>query len=143
MSGIWPVWRIRARSPLTFASVEVVEQQPNRVITFCTAMLGSLGIAAAAFGAHGLEKVTDEPGVRLWAIAASIQLVTAPVLLALSNRRDIRPLASQLLLLGVLIFSGTLYALALGSPRVLGAITPLGGLCLIAGWILVGLPKKE
>lgn len=106
-------------------------------------MLGSLGIAAAAFGAHGLEKVTDGAGVRLWAIAAAIQLVTAPVLLVLSNRRDIRPLAAPLLILGVLIFSGTLYAMALGAPRVLGAVTPLGGLCLIAGWILVGIPKKE
>jgi uncharacterized membrane protein YgdD (TMEM256/DUF423 family) len=120
-----------------------VEQQPNRVITSCAATLGSLGIAAAAFGAHGLEKVTDEAGVRLWAIAAAIQLVTAPVLLAMSSRGDIRPLASHLLTWGVLIFSGTLYAMALGGPRVLGAITPLGGLCLIAGWILVGIPRKD
>lgn len=120
-----------------------MREQPNRGLTSCAAALGSLGIAAAAFGAHGLEKVTDGAGLRLWAIAAAIQLVTAPVLLALSQREDVRLLASFFLILGVVLFSGTLYAMALGAPRFLGVVTPLGGLCLIVGWLLVAIPRKR
>lgn len=101
------------------------------------ALLGGTGILAAAFGAHGLERLTDARGLRLWGIAVFIQLVTAPVLLWLSSElaagRGGRG-AAVLLTVGCTLFSGTLYAMSLGAPKILGAVTPLGGLCLAAGW---------
>lgn len=106
------------------------------------ALVGALGILAAAYGAHGLERITDARGVRLWGIACAIQLVTAPALLwASSEFREGRlgwqsPLG---MLLGVVVFSGTLYAMALGAPRVLGAITPIGGLLLALSWLGLAL----
>jgi len=105
-------------------------------------LIGALGILAAAFGAHGLERITDARGVRLWAIAAALQLVTAPVLLWCSSEMREGRLGQAppiLLGIGLLLFSGTLYAMALGAPKVLGAITPLGGLALAAGWLALGL----
>mgnify|MGYP000881961252 CR=1 FL=1 len=107
-------------------------------VRVAAALLGATGIVAAAFGAHGLEKIADARGVRLWAIACAIQLVTAPVILWTSGElREGRlgALSPLGLLLGVLIFSGTLYAMALGAPRFLGAITPLGGLLLALAWL--------
>jgi uncharacterized membrane protein YgdD (TMEM256/DUF423 family) len=105
-------------------------------------LLGASGIGLAAFGSHGLERHTDEKGLRWWAIGVAIQLVTAPVILWCS--RALReaaalPIAPLLLFLGVLVFSGSLYAMSLGAPRWFGAITPLGGLCLIAGWLALAL----
>lgn len=102
------------------------------------ALIGALGVLSAAFGAHGLERITDARGVRLWAIACSIQLVTAPALLWVSSEYRESRLGWQSplgMLLGVVLFSGTLYAMALGAPRFLGAITPLGGVLLALAWL--------
>lgn len=104
------------------------------------ALLGTIGILCAAFGAHGLERITDERGVRLWAIACAIQLVTAPALLWTSSEFREGRLGWQSplgMLLGVLLFSGTLYAMALGAPRILGAVTPIGGLLLALAWLVL------
>jgi uncharacterized membrane protein YgdD (TMEM256/DUF423 family) len=108
------------------------------------AAFGASGVLLAAFGAHGLARHTDAAGMRWWAIGVALQLFTAPVLLglvALPKTRT-RELAGRFLALGILLFSGTLYAMTLGAPRWLGAITPLGGLLLCAGWILVGTVKR-
>jgi len=106
------------------------------------ALLGALGVAAGAFGAHALRGALDGRSLEIWRTAAHYQQVHAVVILALaiwtlSDPRPRKRLALALLCAGVLIFSGTLYALALGGPRVLGAVTPLGGLCLIAGWLIL------
>jgi uncharacterized membrane protein YgdD (TMEM256/DUF423 family) len=109
-----------------------------KVSTPClvASLVGATGIAAAAFGAHGLEKVATTEQLRWWAIAVSIQLVTAPALLVAALHADrIRPVVGWLWLGGIVLFSGSLYAMALGGPRLLGAVTPLGGLALIGGWL--------
>ena len=109
-----------------------------------TAILGALGIAAAAFGAHGLEKIAGPAQIRWWAIAVAMHLVTAPVLLFVSqNREKTRALCGVLLLAGVMVFSGSLYLMALGAPRILGAVTPLVGVLLIAGWLLLAWPPSK
>lgn len=115
------------------------------VFRLIAALLGASGIAAAAFGSHGLEKFTDAQGIRWWAIGAAIQLVTAPVLLFCSRAlkdQELLPVTPFFFLVGVLLFSGSLYAMALGAPRFLGAVTPLGGLCLILGWLCVAWPQR-
>src|SRR5688572_14458520 len=103
-----------------------------------SAFLWATGISAAAFGAHGLSKIAGPDQVRLWAIAAAIHLVTVPAILLCSLfPQRLRPIAGVFLLGGVAVFSGSLYAMALGGPRTLGAVTPLGGLLLVVGWGLM------
>lgn len=124
-----------------------MEQQTDlarsRPRTFDVALYGACGVAAAAFGAHGVERIATADGVRWWAIAASIQLVTAPALLALTLLSDrVHRAAKPLLFAGSIIFCGSLYAMTFGAPRVLGAITPLGGLLMIAGWLALVLPRR-
>lgn len=77
--------------------------------------------------------------MRWWAIGAALQLATAPVLLILAcfPATRARTLSTTFLSVGVALFCGTLYAMALGAPRWLGAITPLGGICLFIGWLAV------
>jgi uncharacterized membrane protein YgdD (TMEM256/DUF423 family) len=109
-----------------------------QMVRIIGALLGCVGVLAAAFGAHGLEKITDARGVRLWAIAAALELVTAPVVLWCSSELDAGRISGTpplLIVIGVTVFSGTLYAMAVGAPKVLGAITPLGGLALAVGWL--------
>ncbi|MCA9655082.1 MAG: DUF423 domain-containing protein [Myxococcales bacterium] len=106
------------------------------------AVLGLLGVAAGAFGAHGLRGSVSARDLEIWQTGAHYQQLHAVLLVAmgLTMRSPSRALAvaAVLLTLGVLVFSGTLYAMVLGAPRVLGAVTPLGGLCLMTGWASLG-----
>lgn len=101
------------------------------------ALLGLLGVALGAFGAHGLPAETSSEALEWWRTGAQYHLLhaVAVVVLGLCMRAGGSPLPPLLLSLGVLVFSGTLYAMALGAPRWLGAITPLGGVLLMAGWL--------
>ncbi len=111
-----------------------------------TGTLGATGIAAAAFHAHGLEGRVDAQAMQWWGTAVFIQLVTAPAILALLQGPRSRSvtLSAWLLLCGAVVFSGTLYAMALGAPRALGAITPGGGLLLLLGWLRIAfLPRTQ
>jgi uncharacterized membrane protein YgdD (TMEM256/DUF423 family) len=95
--------------------------------------LGFLGVLAGAFGAHALDgRLTTEMHA-IWETAARYQITHAVVLL-FAGWVGARA-AGWLLVAGIVLFSGSLYALALTGVRVLGAITPLGGLCLLAGWL--------
>lgn len=103
------------------------------------ATLGFLAVALGAFGAHKLKTMLAESGrLDVWQTAAHYQLVHAVLLVALALPSGpverSRRLASGFLLAGILIFSGSLYALCLSGLKPLGAITPLGGVCLLAGW---------
>lgn len=108
------------------------------------AALGALAVAAGAFGAHALAARLTPERLAIWDTAARYHLVHAVVLVLLGALAPRWPspflsMAGWAFLAGVLIFGGTLYALALGAPRWLGAVTPLGGLSLIAGWILLAV----
>lgn len=101
---------------------------------------GFLGIALGAFGAHALKGVLEANQTRdLWNTAVLYHLVHAPALLWAATAEPILKGAILCWGTGILIFSGSLYALALTKVGVLGAITPIGGLLLMAGWVLVGL----
>jgi uncharacterized membrane protein YgdD (TMEM256/DUF423 family) len=106
------------------------------------AFLGASGVLAAAFGAHGLERIAGPEGVRWWAIAAVMQLMTAPALLYVGDNRSTSPWVFRLLSAGTLVFCGTLYLMTLGAPRFLGALTPLGGLLMTAGWATVAVRHR-
>lgn len=98
-------------------------------------LLGATAVAAGAFGAHALEGQVTAERLETWHTASSYHLVHAVALLALSLAPVPRRLTSLLFCFGILIFSGSLYALVLLDLPILGAITPLGGICFIAGWL--------
>lgn len=113
---------------------------PTRLAAF----FGATGVLCAAWGAHGLEAHAVEGGLRWWAIGAALQLATAPALLALAGLPTSRPrsVAGIALSVGLIVFCGSLYAMTLGAPRWLGAVTPLGGLSLCVGWIAVAFARN-
>lgn len=107
------------------------------------ALFGLLGVAAGAFGAHGLESRVSAEQLEWWATAARYQQIHAVVLLVLGLGAGPwtrwRSTAAWCHAIGMVVFAGTLYAMALGGPRWLGAVTPLGGLALIAGWAAIAI----
>ena len=107
-----------------------------RSLLLVAALLGAAGVALGAFGAHGLRERLDAHALGVWETAVRYHLVHAVALLAiaLSPHAPALRSAGWLFVAGIVLFSGSLYALALGGPRVLGPVTPIGGLALIAGW---------
>jgi uncharacterized membrane protein YgdD (TMEM256/DUF423 family) len=108
----------------------------STLATRLAALFGFLAVALGAFGAHGLKATLELHGTAaIWQTAALYHLVHSAVLLVLAQRAT-PPRASFLLFAaGIIIFSGTLYLLAVTNVKWLGAITPLGGLSLLAGWL--------
>lgn len=95
------------------------------------ALSGAVAVAAGAFGAHGVGADTKAAEwLRTGAHYQLIHVVAALVALRLEARA-----AAWLMLVGGALFAGTLYVMAAGGPRWLGAVTPLGGAALIAGWL--------
>ncbi len=104
------------------------------------ALACAVSIIAGAFGAHGLEARLDADHLALWETAARYLMygglgVLLFAALMLQQERPGYSLACALLLGGCVIFSGTIFAIAIGGPTWLGAITPLGGLGMIAGFV--------
>lgn len=104
---------------------------------FAGLLMCAASVAAGAFGAHGLRSALDTGHLALWETAARYLMYGGVVvaLLGLAARGsnvDLR-LTGWLLFAGALIFSGTVAAIAVGGPRWLGAITPIGGTLLIVG----------
>ncbi|MEX0326768.1 MAG: DUF423 domain-containing protein [Puniceicoccaceae bacterium] len=109
-----------------------------------SALIGALGVALGAFGAHGLEELLIENGrVDTWETAAFYHLVHAVVLLVLATRKQWHAGPWLAMAIGIIIFSGSLYLLSLTNVGWLGAITPIGGLSLLAGWIWIGFGAKD
>src|SRR4029077_11892514 len=94
-----------------------------------------LAVALGAFGAHGLKEALQASGMLdAWDKAVLYHLVHAVALVALALSGSGNRAVYFLLAAGILLFSGSLYTMALTNVRWLGAITPLGGLCFLAGW---------
>jgi uncharacterized membrane protein YgdD (TMEM256/DUF423 family) len=103
-------------------------------------LLGALSVLMGAFGAHALKERLPADLLAVWNTGAHYHLVHSAVLLALAlvGARDARVrLPFLLIATGVVIFSGSLYALALSGIRPLGAVTPIGGVLMVAGWISI------
>jgi uncharacterized membrane protein YgdD (TMEM256/DUF423 family) len=109
-----------------------------------SAVFGFLAVALGAFGAHGLHDMLEK-NARLgtWETAVLYHLTHAVVLLVLATLRPLRTCAWWLMLAGIVIFSGTLYTLALTNVKWLGAITPVGGVCLLLGWLALAFGKPD
>jgi uncharacterized membrane protein YgdD (TMEM256/DUF423 family) len=105
-------------------------------------LLAGLAVAAGAFGAHGLKTRLPADLLLVFETAVRYQMYHALGLLVVAFAMDRWPdgafqVAGWLMLLGVILFSGSLYALCLTGVRALGAITPFGGLCFLAGWVVL------
>lgn len=108
------------------------------------ALLAGLAVAAGAFGAHGLRARLSPDMLQVFETAARYQMYHALALIAVGLMADRWPspllgTAGWLFLAGIVLFSGSLYGLTLSRVRLLGAITPLGGVAFIAGWACVAL----
>lgn len=115
------------------------------------ALCAGLGVAAGAFGAHGLRSRVTPDLLNTWETASRYQLYHALALLLIGAMGDRLPprvseRAGILFLCGILLFSGSLYAMTLSGQRMLGAITPLGGVAFLGGWFILAvgaLPHQE
>jgi len=103
-------------------------------------LMGAVAVALGAFGAHGLkltlQQIPDAAG--WWNTATQYLMIHAIAVGAIKSTRS-----TYLWLSGSLIFSSTLYVMALGGPKWLGAITPIGGTLLIAGWVMLIFSKEQ
>ena len=108
------------------------------------AALCFVAVALGAFGAHGLRSTLEAHGMLdVWNKAVFYHFIHAIALLVLALYGTLNRGACLLLLIGILLFSGSLYLLALTNLRWLGAVTPFGGLCFLAGWawLVVASPR--
>jgi uncharacterized membrane protein YgdD (TMEM256/DUF423 family) len=112
------------------------------------AALGASAVVLGAFGAHALQTRLDAAALALWHTAVEYQFWHALALLAVAGFApaiDTRTWSASgiAFVVGTILFCGSLYALALGAPRVVGFVTPFGGLALIVGWICFGIAWRE
>ena len=112
----------------------------TRVFLIAGALFGATGVLLGAFGAHGLKTRLTPEALSSWDTAVTYQLIHALALLfaGLLAKSAVNPaisVAGTSWIVGILLFSGSIYVLAIGGPRFFGPITPLGGLALIVGWL--------
>ncbi len=106
---------------------------------------GASAVLLGAFGAHALRGVLDARALEIWQTAVTYHAWHALALVlavALGQGRSGR-IAQIAFTTGIVLFSGSLYALALGAPRWAGIITPLGGLAFVAGWMALGWTLRD
>jgi len=112
----------------------------DRVFTVAGALSALVAVAAGAFGAHALRSKASADLLAVFETGARYQMYHALALLAVAwvvTRWPAAPVraAGWLFVAGTVLFSGSLYLLALTGTRWLGAVTPVGGLCFLAGWL--------
>jgi uncharacterized membrane protein YgdD (TMEM256/DUF423 family) len=118
-----------------------MRQNVSRRCGMLVGLAGASAVLLGAFGAHALRAILDASHAEIWHTAVNYHAWHALALalaVGLGTGRS-RRTAIMAFSLGILLFSGSLYALALGAPRWIGLITPFGGLGFIIGWIALGL----
>ena len=115
-----------------------------RVFLLLAALAGFTGVALGAFAAHGLKGQLSPEYLAVFQTGVHYQLVHALALFGVALLAERLPgrlltAAGSLFGVGILLFSGSLYALTLSGLGKLGMVTPLGGLCFLAGWLCLGL----
>lgn len=113
----------------------------NPRIAIAAAAFGAAAVVLGAFGAHALRDSLGAAALQIWHTAVEYQFWHALALLAVAAAPSARwrAVGATAFATGIVLFSGSLYALALGAPRALGIVTPFGGIALIAGWIALGV----
>lgn len=117
----------------------------DRIFILIGSVAAFLGVAMGAFGAHALKEKLSEPMIVVYNTAVQYHLVHAIGLLAVGCVARWRPesplvnAAGWALLSGIVLFSGSLYGLAISEVSALGMITPMGGVAFLLGWLLLAL----
>jgi uncharacterized membrane protein YgdD (TMEM256/DUF423 family) len=110
-----------------------------------SALMGFFAVGLGAFGAHGLKDIlTQNATATIWEKAVFYHFIHTVMLFILANRSPFRFGPWLSFLMGIIIFSGSLYLLAVTNVKWLGAITPIGGLSFLAGWLwLIIAPERK
>jgi uncharacterized membrane protein YgdD (TMEM256/DUF423 family) len=115
----------------------------HRTWGITAAAFGATAVVLGAFGAHALRGHLDESALATWHTAVEYQFWHTLALLAVAGNANSPARAWRYsgvaFAIGIVLFSGSLYALALGAPHGIGLITPCGGAALIIGWIFLGV----
>ena len=115
----------------------------SRFFIVIGALFAALSVIIGAFGAHALSAQLTERGAAIWATGVQYQMlhstamIAIGILLLILNSRKLLLLAGFAFLIGTLLFSGSLYLIALLTIKNLGLITPIGGLFFVVGWLLL------
>ncbi len=115
----------------------------EKVFLSLAALNGFIAVALGAFGAHGLRDRLTEHLLSAWQTAVqyhfyhTLALLAVALLLPRFQFSRLLIASGWLFVAGILLFSGSLYGLALGGPKILGPVTPLGGLCFLLGWLVL------
>ena len=118
--------------------------QTARRLLAASAVVGAVAVAAGAFGAHALRDVVTPERLEVWRTGAQYGLVHAVVGAFAASRASVwSRRAAALFVAGAVVFSGSLYALVLLDVPVFGAVTPIGGVALIAGWLALARSAAE
>lgn len=124
-----------------------MEDSVSRTFSVIGAASGFVAVAAGAFGAHALRARIGADAIAVWETGARYQMYHAlAIFVAAWMATRGAPLATWagwLFLAGTILFSGSLYALALSGVRGLGAVTPFGGLAFLAGWVCLALASRQ
>jgi uncharacterized membrane protein YgdD (TMEM256/DUF423 family) len=122
-----------------------MRQPVSLTLALIAGLAGATGVLCGAFGAHALSATLDARAMAVWHTAVQYHLwhALALVLACVAGAGRARLAALWLFPVGIVLFSGSLYALALGAPRLTGVITPFGGLAFIAGWVCLGLSLRR
>jgi uncharacterized membrane protein YgdD (TMEM256/DUF423 family) len=120
----------------------------ERLFLTLGALSGAISVAAGAFGAHALRERVEPRLLEVFETAARYQMYHALALLVVawaSTRftSGLLTASGWLFVAGTLLFSGSLYAMTFTGIRALGAITPIGGVCFIAGWVCLALAARS
>jgi uncharacterized membrane protein YgdD (TMEM256/DUF423 family) len=116
----------------------------NRQAIIAAGVVGFTGVFFGTLGAHMLRDMLARLGTtEFWHTAVLYQLVHAAVLLVLSGWRPVPRFAYYSILVGVILFSGSLYSLALTNMKWIAHITPLGGFGMLFGWLAVVFRKSD
>jgi len=115
---------------------------PDRLFFVLGSIFGGLAVAVGAFGAHQLRAMLNADDLATFEVGVRYQMYHALALIAVAwaaSRWDstLFVVAGWSFVAGILVFSGSLYFLVITGPRWLGAITPIGGVALIVGWVLL------
>ena len=122
---------------------EEIEEIMERFFAIAGAVAAMIGVIVGAFGAHGLRGRLTPADLEIFETGVRYHMYHALALFAVAWAADRWPsgattIAGWLFIVGIVVFSGSLYTLALTGQRWLGAITPVGGVALIAGWAALG-----
>ncbi len=124
----------------------------NKTIFLTGILFGILAVVLGAFGAHGLEKLVDADAIQTWETGVTYQMYHALLLLVLANVKGIPEVYKKwifyCIVAGIILFSFSIYFLATNTLtsfdfKTIGFVTPIGGLLLILGWILLGLKFRK